>query len=132
MMSMLPSGVLANWILFMASVSVFNTAHCFFTPYSINRDIYSLELKEVTRLTARLFGTWTMLSSFLRLYCAYHMHEHSVYILTMFSFLVTSFHFGSEFLYFKTVAVTRSSFLALTAPPLSLACMALAYPFYFN
>lgn len=127
-----PSTLLGNWILFLAGTGYFNTAHCYATPFKINREIYSLEIKDVTRLAARLYGTWTLLSAILRTYCCYRLYDQTAYILTMITFAITTCHFTSEWMVFKTIKVNKSCFLALTAPPFTLAWMLLAYPFYFE
>ncbi|KAJ9635797.1 ergosterol biosynthesis protein [Coniosporium tulheliwenetii] len=56
----------------------------------------------VTPLSARTFGTWTLLSSIIRLYAAYHIDNPVVYQLALWTYAVAGFHFFSEWLYFGT------------------------------
>lgn len=56
----------------------------------------------VTELSARTFGTWTALSSIVRLYAAYHINEPAVYELALWTFGLAFVHFASEWLVFGT------------------------------
>lgn len=56
----------------------------------------------VTELSARTFGTWTALSSIIRLYAAYHITEPAVYELGLWTFGLAFAHFMSEWLVFGT------------------------------
>jgi len=56
----------------------------------------------VNELSARTFGTWTALSSIVRLYAAYHIHEAAVYELALWTFGLAFAHFASEWLVFGT------------------------------
>ncbi|KAK5138128.1 hypothetical protein LTR08_004823 [Meristemomyces frigidus] len=61
----------------------------------------------VTELSARTFGTWTALSSIIRLYAAYHIHEAAVYELAIWTFGLAFAHFVSEWLLFGTARLGR-------------------------
>lgn len=50
----------------------------------------------VTPLSARTFGTWTFLSSVIRLYAAYHVHNKQVYELAFWTYGIAFAHFMSE------------------------------------
>ena len=56
----------------------------------------------VTPLSARTFGTWTALSSIMRLYAAYNIQEKVVYEMCMWTFGIAFMHFFSEWLVFGT------------------------------
>jgi len=56
----------------------------------------------VTPLSARTFGTWTFLSSIIRLYAAYHINDPVVYQLALWTYAVAGWHFGSEWLIYGT------------------------------
>ena len=56
----------------------------------------------VNALSARTFGTWTVLSSIIRFYAAYHIDDPMVYQLALWSFVLAGAHFGSEWLYYGT------------------------------
>ena len=56
----------------------------------------------VTELSARTFGTWTALSSIIRLYAAYNISDPIVYQLALWTFGLAFGHFASEWLVFGT------------------------------
>ncbi|KAK8210179.1 ergosterol biosynthesis protein [Zalaria obscura] len=56
----------------------------------------------VTPLSARTFGTWTAITSVVRLYAAYHIEQQGMYELALWSFGVAWAHFMSEWLVFGT------------------------------
>jgi hypothetical protein len=57
-------------------------------------------LSPVTPLSARTFGTWTLISSIVRLYAAYHISNPQVYELAFWTYGVAWLHFGSEWFVF--------------------------------
>lgn len=54
----------------------------------------------VTGLSARTFGTWTALSSVIRLYAAYHISNPQVYELCLWTYGLAFAHFFSEWFVF--------------------------------
>lgn len=56
----------------------------------------------MTPLSSRTFGTWTALSSIVRLYAAYNIREPRVYEMALWTFVLALGHFGSEWLVFGT------------------------------
>lgn len=50
----------------------------------------------MTPLSGRTFGTWTLLSSVIRLYAAYHISNPQVYELAFWSYSIAFAHFMSE------------------------------------
>jgi hypothetical protein len=56
----------------------------------------------VTELSARTFGTWTAITSIIRLYAAYHINDKPVYEMALWTFGVAWAHFVSEWLFFGT------------------------------
>ncbi|KAI0536638.1 hypothetical protein GGR58DRAFT_382240 [Xylaria digitata] len=70
---------------------------------------------QVTPLAARLFGTYTFLAAVVRLYASYNLHIAPVYNITIWTYIIALFHFGSEW------AVYRSAYLG---PPI-------LFPFFF-
>ncbi|KAF1960568.1 ergosterol biosynthesis protein-like protein [Byssothecium circinans] len=57
---------------------------------------------QVTPLSSRTFGTWTLLASIIRLYGAYYINEKPVYELAMWAYAVAWVHFVSEWAVFGT------------------------------
>lgn len=64
------------------------------TPSGIN--------SPVTPLSARTFGTWTFITSIVRLYAAYHTSNPQIYQLAFATYAVAFGHFVSEWLIFGT------------------------------
>lgn len=61
----------------------------------------------VTPLSARTFGTWTAISSIVRLYAAYHINDPTIYEICMWTFGIAFVHFMSEWLVFGTARWSR-------------------------
>jgi hypothetical protein len=57
----------------------------------------------VTPLTARIFGTWTLIQSLVRLYAAYNISNPQFYGLAFATYAVAWLHFMSEWWVFGTV-----------------------------
>lgn len=108
-------GLLPKWLLFISLVSVANSIQAY-TTLSATRKVYpgpkpsastpkstpSSSLSPVTPLSARTFGTWTFITSFVRLYTAYNISNPSFYQLGFLTFVVAWGHFMSEWWIFGT------------------------------
>lgn len=57
---------------------------------------------EVTPLQSRTFGTWSFLSSIIRIYAAYRINDPLIYELALCSYGLAWAHFHSEWLIFGT------------------------------
>ncbi|CAI6337572.1 unnamed protein product [Periconia digitata] len=118
MASYLPQseGWLPSWLLFTSIISIFNTAQSY-TSTTLTARVYNpnpppssdpskpspaLQPTQVTPLTGRLFGTWTLLAAVIRLYGAYYINEKPVYELAMAAYAVAWCHFMSEWVVFGT------------------------------
>jgi hypothetical protein len=56
----------------------------------------------VTPLSARTFGTWTLIQSMVRLYCAYNVSNPQIYQMAFLTYAVAWCHFMSEWFVFRT------------------------------
>ncbi|KAJ8293324.1 Ergosterol biosynthetic protein 28 [Rhodotorula toruloides] len=83
----------------------------------------------VNPLQARLFGVWTLMSAFVRLYAAYHIHSKPIYDLTIISYILALGHFASEALVFRTVGL-KGVFFPFVVASSSLYWMITQYDFY--
>ncbi|ODV79697.1 Erg28-like protein [Suhomyces tanzawaensis NRRL Y-17324] len=102
-------GKLPYWLLFISAVSIFNSVQTYqSSELSLTRKVYEEEANsrhstpQVTRLSARTFGTWTFISSLVRFYGAYYVTNPQIFQLTQWTFLVAAGHFFSEWLVFGT------------------------------
>ncbi|KAF9579169.1 ergosterol biosynthesis protein [Lunasporangiospora selenospora] len=108
--SSLPAGLLPKWLWIVGLTSVLNTFQAF-TTLSATRRIYSNKPHEVTSLSGRTFGVWTLLSSVIRFYGAYNLQYAPMYHIVMSTFGIAWIHFMSELFVFKT-AKFKGPFIA--------------------
>jgi len=114
MTSYLPphEGLLPKWLLLVSLVSVGNSIQAYSTLH-FTQQVYlgsssskaaskSSSGSPVTPLSARTFGTWTFLSSIIRLWAAYNIDNPQVYQLALWTYSIALFHFASEWLVFGT------------------------------
>lgn len=114
-------GLLPKWLLFVSIVSIGNSFQAYLTLaytsriYSENPNPSTPSTKSfnayphplapnttVTPLSARTFGTWTLIQSIVRLYCAYNISNPQIYQLAYLTYAVAWLHFMSEWFVFKT------------------------------
>lgn len=67
---------------------------------------------EVTDLSARLFGIWTLLSSVVRTYAAYNIASKDLYAVAFWSYAIALVYFCSEWLFYGT---TMALFFAVAS-----------------
>lgn len=104
-------GLLQKWLLLVTFFSVFNTAQCFLGGTTLTALIYG-HGNQVTPLTARLFGTWTLLSAIIRFRCARDMHNKSNYDLTIITFVLALAHFLSECIIFESTSIYSAGLIS--------------------
>ncbi|CAK7214421.1 ergosterol biosynthesis protein [Sporothrix bragantina] len=85
---------------------------------------------QVTPLAARLFGTWTMLAGFIRMYAAHDVSNRALYELALITHVVAAVHFVSELTVFKTFRLTGPQLFPLFAGTGGSIWMALQYSHY--
>ncbi|PQE28896.1 putative ERG28 involved in synthesis of ergosterol protein [Rutstroemia sp. NJR-2017a BBW] len=106
-------GLLPKWLLFISVTSLFNTVQCYLT-LKFTRQIYNAPPTKssssaatsypsdtsATPLSSRTFGTWTLITSIVRLSTAYNVNNPQIYQLGYATFAVAWLHFMSEWLVF--------------------------------
>ncbi|KAF2673586.1 ergosterol 28 [Microthyrium microscopicum] len=99
--SYLPSspGYLPYWLRQVSVVSVANSVQAY-VSLGPTQQVYAATPSPVTPLSARTFGTWTLLSSVIRLYAAYDITNKPVYEIALASYGIAFAHFFSEWLVF--------------------------------
>lgn len=125
-------GRLPGWLLFISVVSVFNSAQNYLIRNTaLTKKVYlAAPDTQVTRLSARTFGTWTFLTSVVRLYGAYNIHNQAVYDLCIWTFAVAGAHFVSEWLLYKNCKLDKGLAGPLIVSTSSLAWMLSQRAFY--
>ena len=87
---------------------------------------------QVTPLQSRTFGTWTLLSSLIRIYAAYNITNKPVYQIALWSYVVAEGHFMSEWLWFGTAAWGRGLAGPVIVANVSLVWMVLGMGYYLE
>jgi hypothetical protein len=88
-------------------ISVANSIQAYST-LTYTREIYGLAPNQVTSLSGRTFGTWTFLSSIIRLYAALNIHDPLVFQLALATYGVAWGHFMGEWMVFGTARWGRA------------------------
>ncbi|CAZ80359.1 unnamed protein product [Tuber melanosporum] len=115
-------GLLPKWLLFVAVVALGNSIQAYLT-LRYNKRIYCTRPHEVTALSSRTFGTWTVLSAILRIHAAYYIQDPIVYDLAIWSYVVAGAHFVSEWLVFGSAGLNAGLMGPLLVSSTSLAWM---------
>lgn len=122
-------GYLPKWIFFISVVAIFNSIQSY-TNLALTKKVYANKSTEVTPLSARTFGTWTLVSSIIRAYAAYHINDVHVYNLCIVSYIIALWHFGSEWLIYKTCKFDKGLFGPLIVSTLSISWMIAQKEYY--
>lgn len=125
----LPSGYLPKWLLFISIVSIFNSVQTYFNT-SLTRKVYENKPEQVSPLSARTFGTWTLVSCIIRLYGAFYVNETHIFQLTFISYAIALFHFGSELIVYNTCRLSKGFMGPLIVSTTSLIWMYYQKEFY--
>lgn len=126
----LPPGYLPKWLLFISVVSVFNSVQTYVSGLSLTRRVYSNKPEEVTKLSCRTFGTWTLISCIIRFYGAFYLNELHIYQLTMCSYVIALLHFLSELVIYRTCSLDAGFLSPLFVASTSLIWMYNQFEFY--
>lgn len=125
-------GFLPKWLLFISIVSIFNSIQTYASGLALTRKVYAAKPGEVTNLSARTFGTWTIISSIIRFHGAYHLNNPQVYQIVFASYAVAFFHFNSEWLVYKTCRMGSGLLGPMIVATSTLIWMTLQRDFYLN
>ncbi|KAI5811603.1 Erg28 like protein-domain-containing protein [Peziza echinospora] len=95
-------GLLPKWLLLVSTIALGNSIQSYMTT-TFTKRVYAVDSdKNVTPLSSRTFGTWTILSAIIRGYAAYNMHNAQLYNICILSYVLAFAHFASEWLVFGT------------------------------
>ncbi|KAK4694796.1 hypothetical protein P7C71_g2840, partial [Lecanoromycetidae sp. Uapishka_2] len=109
MLSFLPQadGWLPSWLVLVSLISIGNTVQAYLTTKN-TAEVYGASSNSINPLSSRIFGTWTFLSSVIRLYAAYNISNPPIYQLAMWAYAAAWAHFMSEWLVFGTARWGRA------------------------
>ena len=85
----------------MSCLAFLNTFLCYGAPGYI-KNTHPLAKNHDNQLISRLFGTWTLISAGIRMYAAFHIESQAAQIAVLITLLAAVWHWGSEWLIFKT------------------------------
>jgi len=85
---------------------------------------------QMNPLAARLFGTWTLITSIVRCYAAYNLHLGPVYNIAIWTYVVVLFHFASELFVFKSMTFGVPQAFPFSLGTISLVWMVLVRDHY--
>ncbi|KAJ2999308.1 hypothetical protein HDV02_003242, partial [Globomyces sp. JEL0801] len=95
--------MLANALYVIGCVAIINSIQAYVPALNVVKRVYGNVPSEVSPLTGRLFGTWTLTSGIIRIYASYHINDQSAYELAMITYIIAFLNFTSEaFLYRST------------------------------
>lgn len=97
-----PKPWLSVWLLMVAVLSIFNSIQNYMST-SLSKRLFNGHPNQLTPLAARLFATWTLLASVIRVYAAFHLRSHEIVIITLSTFYIV-------FLFFISVRSRPDSF----------------------
>ncbi|KAI3403737.2 ERG28 [Candida oxycetoniae] len=120
-------GKLPYWLLFISIVSIFNSVQSYQKDLSLTKRVYNNKPQQVTNLSARTFGTWTLITSLVRLYGAYNITQPQIYQLTQLTFVIAAWHFLTEWLIYGTTKLGKG-----LAGPLVVSSVSLGWMWYYK
>ena len=97
--------LLRVWLICVASLRVLSVVLGYLQPATLTKSVFGLAADQVTPLTARTFGIWTLLSAVVTLMCALNIESGPLYRTTMASFAVALLYFVLEVGVYHTVDV---------------------------
>ncbi|XP_031373861.1 ergosterol biosynthetic protein 28 isoform X1 [Punica granatum] len=71
--------------------------------------------QKMTDVHGRTFGVWTLLTCTLCFLCAFNLDNKPLYLVTFLSFIYAFGHFLTEFLIYKTMAITNMTTVGIFA-----------------
>ena len=87
------------------------------------REVFASSTALITPHHARTFGTWTTLSSVVRMYAAYNIHNKVAYELCLATWVIALMHFGTEWGVYGTARLSRGLVSPLVLAGVSAAWM---------
>lgn len=122
-------GILPKWLLFISVVSIFNSIQTY-VNLALTKEVYANKPEQVTPLCARTFGTWTIISAVIRYFAAYHINDINVYNICIASYCVALWHFGSEWIFYRSCKFDKGLFGPLIVSTCSITWMLSQREFY--
>ncbi|KAE8440475.1 hypothetical protein EG329_007441 [Mollisiaceae sp. DMI_Dod_QoI] len=109
-------GLLPYFLQLDAALSWGGTLQAYWNPMSKNgtAGMYNgPNNSQVTILSIHTFGSWLILSGFIRLYAARNISNPGVYAITFCTFIAISWHYLTEWLLFRTIDMSPGLVISL-------------------
>lgn len=91
-----------------SAASIFNTVTCYTSTNTARRTYHGpASAAQLTDLSARLFGTWTLLATVVRTYAAYGISNPDLYTIAFWTYVIALAHYSSEWLVYRTVSMRK-------------------------
>mmetsp|Transcript_14021 Transcript_14021/g.23963 ORF Transcript_14021/g.23963 Transcript_14021/m.23963 type:complete len:92 (-) Transcript_14021:119-394(-) len=74
-----------------------------------------------------MYGTWLLLSTFIRVMFAIDPHSKSMFFCVFWTYIVALYHFGTEILVFQTVPIVPGGRLPLMVASASIVALLASY-----
>jgi len=126
-------GLLPKFLLLVSAISIANSIESYRNvAYSqrIYRGSNALQASPVNGLSARTFGTWTFLSSLIRLSAAYNISNPQVYQLAFATYAIAFAHFMLEWGVYESISWCKESIPPLVVSVTSMTWMLAQWSYY--
>ncbi|KAJ1979068.1 ergosterol biosynthesis protein [Dimargaris xerosporica] len=125
-------GLLPKWLWLVAVVSIFNTLQTYIQPLVLTRRLYNAQPHQVTPLTARFFGCWTLVSAVVRFYGAYNLRNPVMFSLLVWTFAIAFTHYFTEIVVFRSARLLGPALSPVVVATTSLVWMWSTYEYYLG
>ncbi|KAL6077667.1 ergosterol biosynthesis protein [Balamuthia mandrillaris] len=103
------------WLVVVSLLSFFGSFQALFLTNSLRDNQFSLAPHQVTPLSRRLFGAWTLVTAMVRLQCALDIKNMALYRLTMATFVVAFGLYAHEYLIAKSIPFKKALYPFIVA-----------------
>lgn len=126
-------GYLPHWLFFISIVSIFNSIQAYFSTDLTKKVYANAPPTEISPLGVRTFGTWTFITSIIRLYGSWYLvGNKQIYELCLWSFMVAFGHFYLELSVYKNCKFDKGFMGPLIVSTTSIIWMATQKEFYLD
>ncbi|XP_002971261.2 ergosterol biosynthetic protein 28 [Selaginella moellendorffii] len=104
---------LSQWLILVGILRLSAVWFGFFDIWALRKAVFSKS--SMTEIHGRTFGVWTLLTCTLCFACAFNLENRELYWVTFASFVYALGHFVTEFLIYKTMALSNLATVSIFA-----------------
>ncbi|CAM1309785.1 Uncharacterised protein g5245 [Pycnogonum litorale] len=123
---------LRGWLAFVSFMNVGTAFRCFLDDDFLRNKLFSLIDSPVHPLASRLFGAFSIQQSLLLIHCAFHIHDYSVYRISIASLTMTLIGLGCEAVIFQSTHPAGYILFPLLVIVITVVWLVIAYPYIWN